>query len=399
MQSKGSMASRHPKIIMITDSLDETSVVSNMISEQVDAFRTFTLDKAKIAIKDAKPYIIVFALSSLEKNTDCYIELYEKELIDYQHDRIVLCDNRQSGAAFLACVKNIFTDYFVYKPMYEHFRLRMLLHRILQSRVKELGDSRLKDEHFGKVDDELKLLINQVAEVTQSTSDSLNEVKDEMTSFNSKIIEEVLSQEKIQQLFDEFKKERIFPMLESLNRKVGSEMSSVAKTIESQQQSINAFNNASTKNDIPEIKKVEVTEQNLPPVTYEGNDSVHQIRILLVEDNEIYRALISNILADEKFCIDSAADAREALKKINNNKYDLIFMDLFLPESNGMALTKHIREKSPNEKTPIIALTTNRKKEVAKKWASHGLSGYIVKPSSAKEVIDKVYEVLTTDTS
>jgi CheY-like chemotaxis protein len=109
--------------------------------------------------------------------------------------------------------------------------------------------------------------------------------------------------------------------------------------------------------------------------------------ILIVEDNQIYREMISSILQKEGFVIDEAEDGLKAINKIKENEYTLIIMDLFMPNLDGLNTTRHIIKLKNGNKTPIIALSGNKRKELVQKWASHGLYGYIMKPSTKSEIL------------
>ena len=116
--------------------------------------------------------------------------------------------------------------------------------------------------------------------------------------------------------------------------------------------------------------------------------------ILLVEDNHIYREMISDVLATEGFEIEQVDDGLAAIKKIKQQQYNVILMDLFLPNLDGLNTTKHIRNIGKNKTTPVIALSGNKNKQLVKKWANHGLDGYILKPSTKEEILNAIHKVL-----
>lgn len=112
--------------------------------------------------------------------------------------------------------------------------------------------------------------------------------------------------------------------------------------------------------------------------------------ILVVEDNKLYRDMISSVLSKENYHVDEAEDGLCALDKIKKSHYDLILMDLFMPNLDGLNATKKIRQLSGGIDTPVIALTGNKNKELVKKWANYGLKGYIIKPSTKSEILSVV---------
>ena len=109
--------------------------------------------------------------------------------------------------------------------------------------------------------------------------------------------------------------------------------------------------------------------------------------ILIVEDTEHIRKLIRAVLKDENIEIDEAVDGAEAVDKIEQGiKYEMILMDIMLPEIDGVEATKKIREIT---ETPIIFLTalSDEKSQILAYEA--GADGYITKPFS-KEILKSI---------
>lgn len=110
--------------------------------------------------------------------------------------------------------------------------------------------------------------------------------------------------------------------------------------------------------------------------------------ILLVEDNEINQEIIIELLKDSGIKIDLAMDGFEAIKKVENKKYELILMDIQMPILDGYAATKEIRKK--DKQIPIIALTANAMKEGILKTKAAGMQMHLNKPIE----VDKFFETL-----
>ncbi len=121
----------------------------------------------------------------------------------------------------------------------------------------------------------------------------------------------------------------------------------------------------------------------------EGAD--HAMRILLVEDNPVNQRLTKLILTKGGYQVDTAVDGAEAVKKYTAapDSYDLIFMDLQMPNMDGFAATKIIREKGYHT-IPIIAMTAHAMKGDEEKCYKAGMSGYIPKPIKR----EKIFQIL-----
>ncbi len=106
------------------------------------------------------------------------------------------------------------------------------------------------------------------------------------------------------------------------------------------------------------------------------------VRILLVDDNEINREVVKAMLEPLGTEIDEAENGAESVEKAASTVYDIIFMDSQMPVMNGEEATGHIRsdEISPNRTTPIVALTADAVSGVRERLLAAGMSDYLVKP-------------------
>ncbi len=123
-------------------------------------------------------------------------------------------------------------------------------------------------------------------------------------------------------------------------------------------------------------------------ITYEGK------KILIVDDNKLNIKVARKALKDFNFILDECYDGRECLEKINNgNTYDLILMDIMMPNMNGECCIKELK-KDINFKIPVIALTADAIAGSKEKYISEGFFDYIAKPfnkDQIKEKLDKVF--------
>ncbi len=104
------------------------------------------------------------------------------------------------------------------------------------------------------------------------------------------------------------------------------------------------------------------------------------VSILYVEDNFENRILVMRILNAEGYTVTFAENATQALAAINEQDFNLILMDINLPDIDGYTLTNQLRTNPRVKKTPIIALTANVMKGDREKSLEAGCDGYIQKP-------------------
>jgi len=105
-----------------------------------------------------------------------------------------------------------------------------------------------------------------------------------------------------------------------------------------------------------------------------------QVRILIVEDNQINQEIVGQLLEPFKFKIELAENGQEALSKIAQAKFDLILMDVQMPVMDGLAATALIRGLPGWEAVPILAMTANAFEEDRRKCIEAGMNDHLVKP-------------------
>ena len=116
-----------------------------------------------------------------------------------------------------------------------------------------------------------------------------------------------------------------------------------------------------------------------------------EARILVVDDNEMNLLVASKLLRDTQMKIDIVSSGFGCLAKINEKKYNLILMDIKMPELDGVETLRRIRGgNSINVDTPVIALTADAVAGVKEKYLKEGFIDYIAKPIDAKKFESKV---------
>lgn len=115
-------------------------------------------------------------------------------------------------------------------------------------------------------------------------------------------------------------------------------------------------------------------------------------RILMVEDNKVNRIVANIVLKKMEVQVDEAENGRAALYMLEENNYDLILMDLQMPEMDGITATSIIRANGI--RTPIVALTANAVQEELEELLSKGFNSYVVKPFEEKKLLMKMQEYL-----
>ena len=118
-------------------------------------------------------------------------------------------------------------------------------------------------------------------------------------------------------------------------------------------------------------------------------------RLLLVEDNEMNRDMLTRRLKRKGFKIDAAGDGKQALVMIQESIPDLVLMDMNLPIKNGWMTCQEIRANPNTEKLPIIALTAHAMAEDKQKALDAGCNDYTTKPIDFPLLLEKIDALLT----
>ncbi|MGO4904009.1 ATP-binding protein [Flavobacterium sp. W20_MBD1_R3] len=125
----------------------------------------------------------------------------------------------------------------------------------------------------------------------------------------------------------------------------------------------------------------------------ELDTEIKNIKVLVVEDIAINQLLMKTLLDDFGFERDIAENGRIAIEKLKENHYDIILMDLQMPEMNGFETTEYIRKKM-NSKIPIIALTADVTTVDLAKCKSVGMNDYLAKPVDERLLYSKIVGIL-----
>lgn len=111
------------------------------------------------------------------------------------------------------------------------------------------------------------------------------------------------------------------------------------------------------------------------------SQSFSHCRVLLVEDDPINQEVAGTLIVEEcGLQVDSANDGQEALEMCQQQRYDLILMDMQMPVMDGLVATREIRKLLPYENVPIIALTANTQPEDREACIRAGMDDYLGKP-------------------
>ncbi|MBA4389917.1 MAG: DNA-binding response regulator [Syntrophus sp. (in: bacteria)] len=116
------------------------------------------------------------------------------------------------------------------------------------------------------------------------------------------------------------------------------------------------------------------------------------MKVLLIEDESKVANFISMGLLEEGYTVDMAADGRKGLQFINESSYDIILLDLMIPEIDGLEVLKTMRAQGID--TPVLIITAKSSKEDVVKGLDTGSDDYLTKPFSFDELLARIRALL-----
>lgn len=117
-------------------------------------------------------------------------------------------------------------------------------------------------------------------------------------------------------------------------------------------------------------------------------------RLLLVEDNEMNRDMLSRRLERRGYEVDIAVDGRAGVEQARKGTYDLVLMDMSLPEIDGWEATRQLRAEEETRALPIIALTAHAMADDREKALAAGCNDYDTKPIEFSRLLQKIEQLI-----
>jgi signal transduction histidine kinase/DNA-binding response OmpR family regulator len=115
------------------------------------------------------------------------------------------------------------------------------------------------------------------------------------------------------------------------------------------------------------------------------------LRVLVVEDNQVNQLLVTTILAKAGMRAEVAANGVEAVQAVHARNFDVILMDMQMPEMDGLEATKRIRQLGAmGRAVPIIAMTANAMQEDRRRCLEAGMNDFVAKPIDSAELLRKI---------
>jgi two-component system chemotaxis response regulator CheY len=116
--------------------------------------------------------------------------------------------------------------------------------------------------------------------------------------------------------------------------------------------------------------------------------------ILIVDDSESIRELVSITLEGAGYTVDKAIDGTEAIKILDGRAVSLVITDLNMPNMDGIQLIREVRQSNGYSTVPILMLTTESQQAKKEEGKAAGATGWIVKPFAQEKLLEVVKKVI-----
>lgn len=113
-------------------------------------------------------------------------------------------------------------------------------------------------------------------------------------------------------------------------------------------------------------------------------------RLLVVDDEPVNQRVLSNFLAGERFALTLASSGSEALERMDDQRFDLVLLDVMMPGMSGYEVCRRIRENHPVEKLPVLILSALKRPEERILGLAQGANDFLTKPVLKGELISRV---------
>ncbi|HTA83952.1 MAG TPA: ATP-binding protein [Bacteroidia bacterium] len=143
-------------------------------------------------------------------------------------------------------------------------------------------------------------------------------------------------------------------------------------------------------------RKNKMPAQKLSPKTASKEVAIKNVNVLLVEDNAMNQLLAQKVLGDWGWKVETVENGIEAIEKVRATDFDVVLMDIQMPEMDGYEATKQIRNNIPAPKcnVPIMAMTAHVMPSEEDRCYKAGMNAYISKPFDTKALYEKIAKLV-----
>jgi DNA-binding response OmpR family regulator len=403
---------QHHNIILYTADRSDSELLIKVLIDHFDKVLVVTaLSELENQLRDETPKIILIDTTTFQRSLMIYYSSLKSVLVKQtcEHFIVSVVSAREENEAYEAYDNDIIDDYIITNPLYEKQRVVVVCSNLLaklgvglkksaaleyiyqkESYAKEIRETVL---HGLELKEKLRLSFE---ESITDVENSINKATEQIKLHHN--VDLNLNLDVVKNILASIRSDEIRPRLVELQNKALDLLSGLIRAVENNAQNSNdvsqteessavnpptSFNklyNASSENAEKEIEKIQENK----------NSTI--IKVLLVEDDPISIHLTNTLLHKYKLEVKTASTGRTALLSLNNIRFDIVLLDVSLPDTNGLYLLGQMKQTNgKNVDTPLIMLTGNKNKQIVKKAIELGAKGYLIKPLT-QNIIFKLFK-------
>ncbi|MCV2884658.1 response regulator [Aestuariibacter sp. AA17] len=379
-------------VVLQTDAESDRLVIETLQKHFTSISVITKLKELCRQLVDVTPKVLLITGESVTATLSSYYRCFDavKEYKVCDHRVVSLIPRQCEEDAYNAFKSGVIDDYLVSRPVYEVHRVVMICQHLLI----ELGVSTpienkdvLFERYTLKYSDDLQSTLKRVVEKKASMKaafeTSLKEIETALDEASKKLEQAQpasLDVERLKAMLGAIKSDEIRPELLRLQEKALALLSSLFPQA-SEEETDTDDESTSEKTEAKQKPQFnQLYNQDIDPDEI-LKKAPAQPRVLLVEDDPISLQLTQRILDPYKIKVEHTSTGRNAFASLSSSQYDMVLMDINLPDTNGIYIVDQITSgDGPNANTPIIMLSGNKNKTTVAQAIERGAKGYIVKP-------------------
>lgn len=375
------------RILVACESDADAEQIGAMLTHEFDNVATSSKEEHFAADFDAAlPDIVVLGFHALEAAERCHLGLYRHSKFAHAkaHRSIVLCSRENVRRAFELCRKGYFDDYVLFWPMvFDSTRLAMSIivaGRSLQTSQSDAANRRLFDsaDIAGSLESELDEQLQTGRSHLSRLDHEFSTVERELSVLETHFELDLAPPDPAEfsptpSVMSEARAGATRRTTDGVRRAVGRSREQVAP--------LTAWMDNVKRDLSPQLEAVRtirtLAAERLPVV-------------LAVDDDEFQCRILTRLLESMRCQVHVAHDGSDAFATLGRHRPDLILMDIELPDTDGIALTRRIKAIPTFEKTPIVMITGHSEPQTIASSIKAGASDFVVKPFERAVLVKKL---------
>lgn len=394
ISNKASNLNIAAKILLVSDEPDATSESKALIKNIKGNLSVVSNSDQVVAAFDAiEPEILLLVCMQIGKAEEYYLDLYRnsQKIQTTVHSSLLVCKAKDAERAYQLCLRELFDDYVIIRPLFDPFRLTISIRNLLigQKTLKQSNELRQRVISIRDATSAMNQLVRESlsegasvsAQLTQSELQISQHVKkkfrdlaEQMTSHDYdgvvKVVDQAVFNEKLSQFGQKDLSEEISTVFEESQTALNKLLKTFKTDYDVQTQGRN---------------ELEAWLNSIPP------------RILVVDDDPIFLEVITRMLTKEGFEVMSATNVTEGIHTATRLCPAAILLDYEMPEFSGLDFIVRAKALPNLRQVPIIMFTGHAEREVVQEAIAKGVSNILLKTSPKEIILQKLRSCIGLD--